>query len=104
MTAPRFNLSDLIPLDRSGLCLVRLNQARQAAAARTIIGTFAIDGPEKCSGLPGYRYRRGKPRKGTGRRFRVAGLPATGPFHAVEFDAALSVLRFQANFRRKSPG
>src|SRR6202035_976978 len=45
-------LSD--PADRSA-CVARMKQAVKPGG-HVIIGTFAIDGPEKCSGLPVHRY------------------------------------------------
>jgi hypothetical protein len=37
----------------------RLNKALRSGGT-AIIGTFALDGPEKCSGLPVVRYDSGK--------------------------------------------
>ncbi len=40
-----------------------------------IIGTFAMNGPERCSGLPVVRHDAASSRQGAGKRFRIASHP-----------------------------
>lgn len=57
------------PADRAAY-VARLRQAL-APAGQAIIGTFALDGPEKCSGLPVQRYDAASLATVLGRDFRL---------------------------------
>jgi 2-polyprenyl-3-methyl-5-hydroxy-6-metoxy-1,4-benzoquinol methylase len=59
------------PADRSAY-LARLRQAVRPGG-HVIIGTFAIDGPEKCSGLPVDRYDAASLTKELGEGFELVG-------------------------------
>lgn len=59
------------PVDRAAY-LARLHDALNPTG-QVIIGAFAMDGPEKCSGLPVQRYDAESLRKTLGEDFRLAG-------------------------------
>jgi len=57
--------------------LARLKQALKIGGY-VIIATFALDGPEKCSGLPVMRYDAARPRADARVRIQAAAQPAEG--------------------------
>ncbi len=84
------------PADRAAYldCLCRA----VAAGGHVIIGTFALDGPEKCSGLPVQRYDGRSLAAELGPEFEL--IEARGEMHHTPWDSTQS---FQfSRFRRSS--
>ena len=80
------------PADRSAY-VARMRQAIRPGG-HVIIGTFAIDGPEKCSGLPVNRYDAAGLAKELGEGFELVDsgewiIPRPGTRHSV-FNFAFS--------------
>lgn len=85
------------PADRSDY-IARLKQAVRLGG-HVIIGTFAIDGPDKCSGLPVNRYDAASLAKELGEAFEL--VKSLGQDHATPWN---STQRFQFCIFRRTGG